>query len=65
MNKDLGDLNCTEFQNQLGELIAAGVDVNQHPHVLTCELCSALIRDLDRIAGNARRGRFGTEEEQP
>jgi hypothetical protein len=48
--------NGLEFQNQLNELIATGVDLSSHPHVKACELCSALLHDIYRIAERAKRG---------
>jgi hypothetical protein len=63
MVEDESQTNCVEFQNQLGELIATGVDVSSHPHVIACELCRQLIRDLDRIAKDAGHGRFGARGE--
>ncbi len=52
MPDDPNKLTCEAFQNQLSELIGSGADVENHPHAVTCELCSALIRDLIRIAHN-------------
>ena len=46
---------CEEFQAQLPELIGSGVDINGHPHLQTCELCSALLADLETIAEAARQ----------
>ena len=63
MSEDLRQQSCTDFQNEMAELIAAGVDLNSHPHVKACELCRALIRDIHRIAAKAGHGRFGGEEE--
>ena len=48
-------MNCEDFQNQLAELIENGEDVSQHPHVLECELCRALLTDLNAIAEAARQ----------
>lgn len=46
---------CHEFQEQLPELIGSGRDLGSHPHVQSCELCRALIRDLETIAEAARQ----------
>jgi len=48
-------MNCEEFQRQLAELVGSGEDVSQHPHVLECELCRALLHDLNAIAEAARQ----------
>ena len=61
MNQGENQMSCKEFQSQLPDLIGAGRDVRSHPHVKACALCRELIRDLYRIAENARHGRFDTE----
>jgi hypothetical protein len=48
-------LGCQEFQAQLPELIATGEDVTTHPHMQHCELCRALLADLETIAEAARQ----------
>jgi len=48
------DMSCEEFQAHLPELIGAGVDVSNHPHLLSCDLCRALLTDLETIAAAAR-----------
>lgn len=53
MNKD-GKISCAEFQSHLPELIASGEDVSHHPHIQECELCRALLADLETIAQAAR-----------
>ncbi len=52
--KDKTTMSCEEFQAHLPELIASGEDASQHPHVLECELCRALLADLESIAAAAR-----------
>jgi hypothetical protein len=54
MTQDRKDMPCEEFQAHLPNLIGAGVDVSNHPHVLSCELCRALLADLEAIAKAAR-----------
>jgi hypothetical protein len=54
MTENRKDMSCEEFQSHLPELIGAGVDVSSHPHVLGCELCRALLADLEAIARAAR-----------
>jgi hypothetical protein len=49
------NLSCQQFQAQLPELIGTGEDINQHPHIQTCELCRALLADLETIAEAARQ----------
>jgi len=46
--------DCAAFQAQLPELIASGVDIADHPHLKNCELCRALLADLESIAQAAR-----------
>jgi hypothetical protein len=47
-------MSCHEFQGQLAELIGSGKDVENHPHLRSCDLCTALLRDLKAIADAAR-----------
>jgi hypothetical protein len=46
---------CAEFQASLADRIGAGEDLKTHPHLLTCDRCSALLRDLEAIAEAARQ----------
>jgi len=55
MTEDLKNLTCAEFQSQLPELIGSGVDVSDHPHLQSCELCRSLLADLETIAEAARQ----------
>jgi hypothetical protein len=48
------NMSCEDFQEHLPELIGSGVDVSDHPHLETCELCRALLSDLETIAAAAR-----------
>jgi hypothetical protein len=49
-------LSCAEFQAQLPELIGSGDQVAaHHPHIQSCELCRALLADLETIAEAARQ----------
>jgi hypothetical protein len=52
---DPNKMNCAEFQAQLPELIGSGVDASAHPHIRSCELCRALLADLETIAEAARQ----------
>jgi predicted anti-sigma-YlaC factor YlaD len=48
-------LNCEQFQNQLPELLGSGTVVAEHAHLQQCELCRALLADLETIAEAARQ----------
>ena len=64
MNDRHGEMSCEEFQAQLPELIGSGkIDAN-HPHLKNCELCKALLADLETIAEAARQ-LFPTEDPPP
>ncbi|HEY3707167.1 MAG TPA: hypothetical protein VGL22_19050 [Terracidiphilus sp.] len=52
---DPKDMTCEEFQSQMPELIGSGVDASAHPHVQNCDLCRALLQDLETIAEAARQ----------
>jgi len=59
MTPQPNNLSCAEFQEKLPELFASGTGgVPQNPeyqaHLDTCENCSALVRDLQYIAEQAR-----------
>jgi len=55
LTNDPAKMSCAEFQAQLPELIGAGVDASAHPHIRNCELCRALLADLETIAEAARQ----------
>jgi len=55
MNLDRNNMTCEEFQAQMPDLIGSGEDASQHPHVLSCALCRALLNDLETIAEAARQ----------
>jgi hypothetical protein len=46
--------NCAEFHEQLPFLMDSGRDVEQEPHLKTCENCRALVTDLRYIADQAK-----------
>jgi hypothetical protein len=54
MTMTQNNISCTAFQNQLPELIGAGENVSNHPHVQSCALCRALLSELETIAAAAR-----------
>jgi hypothetical protein len=45
---------CAEFQERLPELFESGADLSSQPHLKSCEQCSALVRDLEYIAQQAK-----------
>jgi hypothetical protein len=49
------NMSCEEFQAQMPELIGSGQDASAHPHVQSCDLCRALLTDLETIAEAARQ----------
>jgi hypothetical protein len=52
--QDGKSMTCAEFQATLPELFESGVNVSHDEHVLGCENCSALVRDLEYIASQAK-----------
>jgi hypothetical protein len=46
--------DCDEFQQQLPELFDSEQDLGAHDHIQTCHNCSALVRDLEYIAAQAK-----------
>jgi hypothetical protein len=52
--QQLSDAECAEFQASMPERIGAGEDLQLDPHLLTCERCSSLVRELEYIAEAAR-----------
>jgi hypothetical protein len=55
MTDDLSKVSCAEFQAHLPELVAAGGNLADHEHVQSCDLCRALLADLETIAEAARQ----------
>jgi len=55
MTQSSDQLSCADFQSQLPDLIGTGEKISDHPHVKSCELCRALIADLESIAEAARQ----------
>jgi hypothetical protein len=47
-------VDCAVFQDQLPGLFESGEDLAAQPHLKTCENCSALVRDLEYIAQQAK-----------
>lgn len=55
MNEPPKSMSCQEFQDKLPDLISSGEDLSNHPHLQNCELCRALLADLETIAEAARQ----------
>jgi hypothetical protein len=55
MTEDANKMSCEAFQAQLPELIGSGENAAAHPHLENCELCRALLADLETIAEAARQ----------
>lgn len=49
------ELSCEEFQRLLPQLVSSEDDPSLHPHAKKCELCRALLRDLELIQEEAER----------
>jgi hypothetical protein len=61
VNHRPGNMSCEEFQAQLAEMIGSGENVAEHEHIRNCDLCRALLADLQTIA-DAARDLFPVEE---
>jgi len=55
MKEDEKEMSCAAFQAQLPDLIGSGETAADHPHLRDCELCRALLADLETIAEAARQ----------
>ena len=55
MRQSANYMSCEEFHAQLLGLIGSGARLASHPHLHSCELCRALMADLEAIAQAARR----------
>ena len=55
MSENANQLSCEAFQAQLPDMIGSGVNLANHPHLRDCELCRALLADLETIAQAARQ----------
>jgi hypothetical protein len=47
-------MDCAQFQQRLPELFESGEDLSADSHLLNCENCRALVRDLQYIAQQAK-----------
>ena len=55
MNGIMDKQACAHFQRYLPEAIESGEDLKNDPHLKNCELCRALLADLESIADAARQ----------
>lgn len=55
MSDERKTMSCAEFQAQLPDMIGSGKNVSAHPHIESCDLCRALLADLETIAEAARQ----------
>jgi hypothetical protein len=55
MRESVNTMSCAEFQAQLPNLIGSTENIAEHPHLQGCQLCRALLADLDAIAQAARQ----------
>jgi hypothetical protein len=55
MNDEPNAMSCSDFQKQLPDLFSSGSIIEDHPHLRNCDLCRALVDDLEIIAEEARR----------
>jgi hypothetical protein len=55
MTQNAEIMACEEFQARLPELIGSGEILSNHPHLVGCPLCRALLADLETIAEAARQ----------
>jgi hypothetical protein len=55
MTDKTGKMSCEVFQAQLPELIGSGGKISELEHIQNCDLCRALLADLETIAEAARQ----------
>jgi hypothetical protein len=55
MTQNTSYVACAAFQSQLPELIASGGNIAHDPHLQSCDVCRALLADLETIAAEARK----------
>jgi TATA-binding protein-associated factor Taf7 len=55
MSQASNQVACAAFQSNLPQLIASGEDFADHPHFKDCDVCRALLADLETIAATARQ----------
>jgi len=47
-------IDCANFQDRLPELFETNANLSEEEHLKHCENCTALVRDLEYIAQQAR-----------
>jgi len=47
-------MTCADFQEKIPELFETHQDLSNQEHLKTCENCTALVRDLEYIAQQAK-----------
>jgi predicted anti-sigma-YlaC factor YlaD len=47
-------MTCADFQDRLPELFETHADLSAEEHLKNCENCTALVRDLEYIAQQAK-----------
>jgi predicted anti-sigma-YlaC factor YlaD len=55
MSEDTSKITCEAFQAQLPELVGSHENLAENAHLKSCELCRALLADLETIAEAARQ----------
>jgi hypothetical protein len=55
MNQPYKNMSCAEFSSRMAQLIASGEELSAHPHVRSCKLHRALLKDLEAIAEAAKQ----------
>jgi hypothetical protein len=55
MSEDTSKLSCEDFQTRLPELVGSHENLAENAHLKSCELCRALLADLETIAEAARQ----------
>lgn len=54
MRSNEQSVSCEQFQDKLADLFESGADLSKQEHLRGCEQCSALVRDLEYIAQQAK-----------
>jgi hypothetical protein len=54
MKRGTDEMNCEQFQQVLPQIIESGGSAEEEAHLLSCQACSALVRDLKYIAEQAK-----------
>jgi|HubBroStandDraft_5_1064220.scaffolds.fasta_scaffold2743984_1 hypothetical protein len=54
-DSEFESMACKEFQQRLPKLLESGDELYSDAHLRSCELCRALVIDLEKIADEGRR----------